>query len=177
MGSPKAGLSWGRWSLDLGCRPWSGLWSLAAARQLHRARGHSVGRLGPHRRVDSGERGGRLVRVRGLRARRRSAGAARRRLCWHHGHLPGGSVAFPRLVVDLGCGPGFSTALLRDVLAPDRVVAVDSSQTFVREAAERLGASAGGGLTLQVPSIWVRMKDPPRRSQRTGDRRLPSRAH
>jgi SAM-dependent methyltransferase len=47
-----------------------------------------------------------------------------------------------RLVVDLGCGPGFTTALLRDVLAPDRVVAVDSSQTFVREAAERLGASA-----------------------------------
>jgi ubiquinone/menaquinone biosynthesis C-methylase UbiE len=47
-----------------------------------------------------------------------------------------------RLVVDLGCGPGFTTELLRDVLAPGRLIAVDSSVAFLRGAAERLAASA-----------------------------------
>lgn len=48
----------------------------------------------------------------------------------------------PRVAVDLGCGPGFTTALVRDVLAPQRVVGIDSSAAFVREAAHRLGPSA-----------------------------------
>lgn len=48
----------------------------------------------------------------------------------------------PRVAVDLGCGPGFTTALLRDVLAPQRVIGIDSSAAFVREAAQRLGATA-----------------------------------
>jgi trans-aconitate 2-methyltransferase len=46
----------------------------------------------------------------------------------------------PRIAVDLGCGPGFTTALLDDVLAPGRVIGVDSSRAFVKEAAQRLGA-------------------------------------
>jgi trans-aconitate 2-methyltransferase len=45
-------------------------------------------------------------------------------------------------VFDLGCGPGFTTLLLRDVLAPARLVGVDSSAAFVRDATERLAATA-----------------------------------
>lgn len=52
----------------------------------------------------------------------------------------------PRLaggvVVDLGCGLGFTTELLREGLAPGRLIAVDSSEAFVRDATERLGATA-----------------------------------
>lgn len=44
-----------------------------------------------------------------------------------------------QLAVDLGCGPGFTTALLDDVLAPRRVIGIDSSEAFVEEAARRLG--------------------------------------
>lgn len=46
-----------------------------------------------------------------------------------------------RVAVDLGCGPGFTTALVRDVFGPERLIAVDSSPAFVDEAAERLGAT------------------------------------
>lgn len=46
-----------------------------------------------------------------------------------------------RLVVDLGCGPGFTAALLRDVVAPGRLIAIDSSAAFLRDAAKRLGAT------------------------------------
>ncbi len=58
------------------------------------------------------------------------------------GFLGGFRAMRPRLVVDLGCGPGFTTTLLRDLLSPERVVAIDSSPAFVNEAARRLGASA-----------------------------------
>lgn len=40
-----------------------------------------------------------------------------------------------RLAVDLGCGLGFSTALLEDALAPQRCVAVDSSPNMLSRAA------------------------------------------
>jgi len=39
-----------------------------------------------------------------------------------------------RLALDLGCGPGFTTRLLMDVLQPRRVVGVDISRSFVRSA-------------------------------------------
>jgi SAM-dependent methyltransferase len=45
----------------------------------------------------------------------------------------------PRLAVDLGCGPGWSTRLLRDVLAPQRTVGLDASATYVAEAQRRHG--------------------------------------
>lgn len=41
------------------------------------------------------------------------------------------------LALDLGCGPGFTTELLRDALAPQRVVGVDASPAFVQEARRR----------------------------------------
>ncbi len=39
-----------------------------------------------------------------------------------------------RLALDLGCGPGFTTRLLMDVLQPRRIVGVDLSRSFVRSA-------------------------------------------
>lgn len=45
----------------------------------------------------------------------------------------------PRLAVDLGCGPGFTTALLDELIEPELVVGVDSSVAFTNQAAERLG--------------------------------------
>ena len=46
----------------------------------------------------------------------------------------------PRLAVDLGCGPGWSTRLLQDALKPDRTVGLDASAVFVEEARARHGA-------------------------------------
>jgi hypothetical protein len=43
----------------------------------------------------------------------------------------------PELVLDLGCGPGHTTALLAGVFEPARVVGIDSSAAFVAEAAAR----------------------------------------
>lgn len=40
----------------------------------------------------------------------------------------------PRLAVDLGCGPGWSTQLLQEELHPDRTVGLDSSGRYVAEA-------------------------------------------
>jgi SAM-dependent methyltransferase len=40
----------------------------------------------------------------------------------------------PRLAIDLGCGPGWSTRLLHDVLKPVRTVGYDASERFIVEA-------------------------------------------
>jgi trans-aconitate 2-methyltransferase len=40
----------------------------------------------------------------------------------------------PRLAVDLGCGPGWSTQLLDAVLQPHRTVGLDASERYVSEA-------------------------------------------
>lgn len=45
----------------------------------------------------------------------------------------------PALAVDLGCEPGWSTRLVREVLAPERTVGLDASPRFVAEARERHG--------------------------------------
>jgi trans-aconitate 2-methyltransferase len=44
------------------------------------------------------------------------------------------SVRGPRLAVDLGCGPGFSTRLVQEVLHPDRTVGLDASERYIAEA-------------------------------------------
>lgn len=45
-----------------------------------------------------------------------------------------GSVRAPRLALDLGCGPGWSTRLIKDVLNPSRTVGLDASERYVAEA-------------------------------------------
>lgn len=45
-----------------------------------------------------------------------------------------GTAEPPNVAVDLGCGPGWTTQLLRDVLKPRRTVGLDASQRFVEEA-------------------------------------------
>ena len=40
----------------------------------------------------------------------------------------------PKLAVDLGCGPGWSTSLLQEVLRPGRTVGLDSSERYIAEA-------------------------------------------
>ena len=40
----------------------------------------------------------------------------------------------PNLAVDIGCGPGYTTRLVADVLRPLRTVGIDSSEAFIAEA-------------------------------------------
>lgn len=58
-------------------------------------------------------------------------------------------VMAPRLAVDLGCGPGWSTRLLQDTLKPDRTVGLDASVIFVEEARTRQNS----GLEFKVHDI------------------------
>jgi trans-aconitate 2-methyltransferase len=51
-----------------------------------------------------------------------------------------GNVRSPRLAVDLGCGPGWSTKLIKDVLNPQRTVGLDTSERYVEEARRTQGA-------------------------------------
>src|SRR6516162_8740666 len=55
----------------------------------------------------------------------------------------------PRLAIDLGCGPGWSTSLLGEVLNPVRTVGLDASERYVAEARRTLGP----GLEFQVHDI------------------------
>lgn len=43
-------------------------------------------------------------------------------------------VGAPRLAVDLGCGPGWSTRLLQDVLNADRTIGLDVSERYIADA-------------------------------------------
>jgi len=58
-------------------------------------------------------------------------------------------VSVPRLAVDLGCGPGWSTRLVQETLKPERTVGLDASEAFVAEARARQGAD----LEFQVHDI------------------------
>ena len=44
----------------------------------------------------------------------------------------------PELALDLGCGPGFTTELIRATVGPARILGVDSSPAFVAAAAKRI---------------------------------------
>jgi len=45
-----------------------------------------------------------------------------------------GPVRTPRVAVDLGCGPGWSTKLLKEALNPERTIGLDASERYVAEA-------------------------------------------
>jgi ubiquinone/menaquinone biosynthesis C-methylase UbiE len=53
--------------------------------------------------------------------------------------LARGGIPGCRIAVDLGCGVGWSTRLLRDVLRPVRTVGLDASERFIAEARRRHG--------------------------------------
>jgi SAM-dependent methyltransferase len=63
-----------------------------------------------------------------------------------------------QLAVDLGCGPGFTTVLLDEVVAAEQVLGVDSSAAFVKEAARRLGAR-GEVLCADVLDLPAQVRD------------------
>jgi trans-aconitate 2-methyltransferase len=46
----------------------------------------------------------------------------------------------PRLALDLGCGPGHATELVAEVVEPERIVGLDSSESFLELARKRVDA-------------------------------------
>jgi ubiquinone/menaquinone biosynthesis C-methylase UbiE len=44
----------------------------------------------------------------------------------------------PEFAIDLGCGPGYTTELIRATVGPARILGVDSSPAFVAAAAKRI---------------------------------------
>ena len=55
----------------------------------------------------------------------------------------------PRMAADLGCGPGYSTHLLADTLAPDHTVGLDNSDSFLDLAR----ATACNGVSFRLHDI------------------------
>jgi trans-aconitate 2-methyltransferase len=55
--------------------------------------------------------------------------------------LQRGGIHAPPLAIDLGCGPGWSTRLVQDVLNPSRIVGLDSSERYVAEARVNHGST------------------------------------
>ena len=60
-----------------------------------------------------------------------------------------GSTRNSRLAVDLGCGPGWSTRLMRDVLNPAHTVGLDTSESYITEARQRQDS----GLEFKVHDV------------------------
>jgi trans-aconitate 2-methyltransferase len=56
----------------------------------------------------------------------------------------------PRLACDLGCGPGNTTRMIRDVTGADRVIGLDRSAAFASSAQARAGASRTGDVEFGV---------------------------
>ena len=60
----------------------------------------------------------------------------------------------PRLALDLGCGPGFTTRLLSRIARPEKTVGVDRSEAFVNRAL----ASAAGSEEYVVADVAAPMR-------------------
>ena len=63
--------------------------------------------------------------------------------------LQRGGVHAPPLAIDLGCGPGWSTRLIHDVLNPSRTVGLDASECYLAEARGNHGST----LEFQVHDV------------------------
>jgi trans-aconitate 2-methyltransferase len=63
--------------------------------------------------------------------------------------LQRGGVDAPPLAIDLGCGPGWSTRLIQDVLNPGRTVGLDASERYIAEARDNHGSA----LEFQVHDV------------------------
>ncbi len=63
--------------------------------------------------------------------------------------LQRGDVHAPPLAIDFGCGPGWSTRLIHDVLNPGRTVGLDSSERYIEEARGNHGST----LEFQVHDV------------------------
>ena len=48
------------------------------------------------------------------------------------------ALPLPNVAVDLGCGPGFTTKLLCEVVRPGKVIGIDASEQFIASARRRL---------------------------------------
>ena len=55
--------------------------------------------------------------------------------------LAANATPLPTVAIDLGCGPGFTTELLWDVVRPDTIVGIDASDGFLASARTRLPAA------------------------------------
>lgn len=75
--------------------------------------------------------------------------------------LARGGCRSPRVAIDLGCGPGWTTKLVHDVLAPRRTVGIDASARFIDEAKTNqgeklefyLGDVARGQFPVEEPDV------------------------
>ena len=67
--------------------------------------------------------------------------------------------AGPALAVDLGCGPGHTTVLLRDTLHPTLTLAIDFSAAYVLAAAERAGGAGVEVIEADVLELPARVTD------------------
>ena len=73
-----------------------------------------------------------------------------------------GSVeARPRLAIDLGCGPGYSTHLVADTLNPEHTAGLDNSESFLALAHAQTTASEK--VTQRImwrkssrPAVWTK---------------------
>lgn len=52
--------------------------------------------------------------------------------------LAANAFPLPKVAVDLGCGPGFTTELLGEVCRPETIIGIDASEAFVAAARARL---------------------------------------
>jgi len=76
------------------------------------------------------------------------------------GDLPGSGY---RYVIDMGCGPGFTTALLRDAIPHSFTTGIDASPAMIVEARERVPdayfavADATAALALPAHLVYARL--------------------